>query len=93
MMCYLRRFLDTTDPTASLRHLTYGAVVAFACGWLTWDMIRGPITSEWNVAFGLLLTAVTTGKIAGKQAGPAGPAAPGAQGVPTPGPCPDGGKL
>lgn len=65
-MAYLKRFLDAADPSASLRHAAYAIVVVFACGWLTWDMIRGPITSEWNVAFGLLLAAVTTGKIAGK---------------------------
>jgi hypothetical protein len=68
-MKYLARFLDAADPRASLRHAAYALVVACACGWLTWDMIRGPITSEWNVAFGLLLAAVTTGKIAGKPGG------------------------
>lgn len=61
------RYLDATDPTSSLRHAAYALVVLFACGWLTWDMIRGPITSEWNVAFGMLLAAVTTGKIVGPR--------------------------
>jgi hypothetical protein len=70
-MRYLGRFLDQTDPTASLRHAAYAVVVVFALGWLTWDMIRGPITSEWNVAFGLLMAAVTTGKLVGAAASPA----------------------
>ena len=78
-MRYLARFLDQTDPTASLKHAAYALVVGCACCWLTWDMIRGPITSEWNVAFGLLLAAVTTGKIVGAAA----PSAPGAGVVPT----------
>jgi hypothetical protein len=68
---YLKTFLDATDPTGSLRHAAYALVVLCACGWLTWDMIRGPINTEWNVAFGLLLTAVTTGKVL--QPGKAGP--------------------
>ena len=63
MAAYLAKFLDSTDPTGSLRHAAYALVVLFACGWLTWDMIRGPINAEWNVAFGLLLAAVTTSKI------------------------------
>lgn len=62
-MRYLQKFLDASDPTGSLRHAAYALVVICACGWLTWDMIRGPITSEWNVAFGLLLAAVTTSKV------------------------------
>ena len=68
---YLARFVDKTDPTASLKHLAYAAVVSGGCFWLTWDMLRGPITSEWNVAFGLLLGAVTTGKIVGSGPSPA----------------------
>jgi len=67
-MRYLARFLNASDTSASLRHAAYALVVGFSCGWLTWDMIRGPITSEWNFAFGLLLGAVTTGKIVGAAA-------------------------
>lgn len=70
-MRYLARFLNAVDPTASLRHACYGLVVMCGCFWLTWDMIRGPITSEWNFAFGLLLGAVTTGKVVGAAASPA----------------------
>lgn len=61
-MTWFQRLLDASDPTASLRHAAYAVVVVGGFFWLTWDMIRGPITSEWNVAFGLLLGAVTTAK-------------------------------
>ena len=67
---YLGRFLDSTDPGASLKHAAYALVVVCACGWLTFDMIRGPINTEWNFAFGLLLGAVTTGKIVGANPKP-----------------------
>ena len=63
MLEYLRKFLNATDPEASLKHAAYAVVIVSAVGWLTWDMIRGPITSEWNIAFGLLLGAVTTAKV------------------------------
>ena len=63
MGTYLAKFLNATDPTGSLRHAAYALVVLCSCAWLTWDMKRGPITAEWNVAFGLLLAAVTTGKV------------------------------
>lgn len=62
-MNWLKGFLNATDPTSSLRHAAYAVTVVSALFWLTWDMIRGPITTEWNVAFGLLLGAVTTAKV------------------------------
>ena len=67
---YLGRFLDSTDPNASMKHLAYGAVVSFGCFWLSWDLVRGPINAEWVAAFGLLLGAVTTGKIVGSNPKP-----------------------
>lgn len=70
-MRYLARFLDASDPTASLKHAAYALVVGCGCFWLTWDMIRGPINAEWCAAFALLLGAVTTGKIVGASAPPA----------------------
>ena len=69
-MSYLRRFLDASDPTASMKHLAYGVVVLGGCFWLTWDMVRGPINAEWVAAFALLLGAVTTGKIVGSGPSP-----------------------
>ena len=71
LLRYLARFIDKTDPTASLKHLAYAAVVTFGCFWLSWDMIRGPIDAEWVAAFGLLLGAVTTGKVVGSAPSPA----------------------
>ncbi len=68
---YIGRFLDSTDPGASLKHACYAVVVMGGCFWLTWDMLRGPITSEWNVAFISLLGAVTTGKLVGANPKPA----------------------
>lgn len=76
-MNYLARFLSAADTTASLKHAAYALVVVCSCVWLTWDMIRGPITSEWNVAFGLLLGAVVTGKVWGKKVEASAPTAPG----------------
>ena len=81
-MNYLARFLNAQDSTASLKHAAYGLVVLCGCFWLTWDMIRGPITSEWNVAFGLLLGAAVTGKVWGKPVGVEAPSAPGSGSVP-----------
>ena len=63
MLDWLKKLLSATDAEASLKHAAYAVVIVSAIGWLTWDMIRGPITSEWNVAFGLLLGAVTTAKV------------------------------
>lgn len=70
-MRYLARFLNATDPSASLKHLAYAAVVGSGIFWLTWDLIRGPITPDWNLAFGMLVAAVTTGKVVGSAPSPA----------------------
>ncbi len=70
---YLGRFLDAQDAGASLKHAAYALVVLSSIVWLSWDIWRGPINTEWNFAFGLLLGAVTTGKIVGKNT----PSAPG----------------
>ncbi len=92
-MNFILRLFDKTDPTASLKHAAYALVVACGCAWLTIALYRPTgLDANWVAAFGLLLAAVTTGKVLGKPAGPAGPAAPGAKGVPTPGSGPDGGN-
>ena len=70
-MNYLARFLNASDPSASLKHAAYALVVLFSCGWLSWDLSRGPIDGNWCAAFGLLLAAVTTGKIVGSGPSPA----------------------
>ena len=77
-MRYLARFLDATDPNASLKHLAYLLVVCAGCFWLSYDLAiketsggkRG-IDGNWCVAFGILVGAVTTGKIVGSGPSPA----------------------
>ena len=65
-MAYLSRFLDATDPSASLRHAAYAAVVGASMVWLTYGLHHEGMTGNWVAAFGLLLTGVTTGKVLGK---------------------------
>lgn len=64
-MSYLGRFLNASDPTASLRHACYLLVVVSGICWLTWAA-RKDIDANWVAAFVALLAAVTTGKIVGK---------------------------
>lgn len=81
MMGYLRKFLDTTDPTASLRHAAYALVIVCGCAWLTIALYRPTgLDANWVAAFGLLLGAVTAGKVLGKPS----PAATEPRVVPTP---------
>lgn len=72
---YLKKFLDASDPSASLKHAAYAIAVLASVFWLTWDMLRGPINAEWCAAYGIFLTLVTVGKIAERnvtvEAGPA----------------------
>lgn len=86
-------YADPTDPTKSLKHLAYAAVVTFGCFWLTWDMIRGPIDAEWVAAFGLLLGAVTTGKVVGSAPSPAPTVGPSGSPVPSGGVVSDSGST
>ena len=77
-IAYLKKAFDPTDPTVSLKHIAYGGVIAFGCFWLSYDLaikgvggVKHGIDAEWVAAFGLLLTAVTTGKIVGSGPSPA----------------------
>lgn len=93
IMEYLGRFLDKTDPTASLKHAAYALVVVCSCGWLSYDLTvktiyrderdekvqRRGIDSNWCIAFASLLGAVTVGKVVGSGPSPA----PTAGAVPT----------
>jgi Na+-translocating ferredoxin:NAD+ oxidoreductase RnfD subunit len=67
MTGWLKAFLDSTDPTASLRHAAYALVVGCGCGWLTWWMFRPGPDANWVAAFAALLAAVTTGKVMGAK--------------------------
>ncbi len=77
----IRRLIDKTDPTASLRHAAYAAVVASGCGWLTFALIKPGLDGNWVAAFGLLLAAVTTGKVVGQKDGVSAPPAISSQGL------------
>ncbi len=92
-MSYLLRLLDKTDPTASLKHAAYALVIVAGCTWLTIALYRPTgLDANWVAAFGLLLAAVTTGKVLGKTVGLVGPTAPGGpRVVPTPQADTDGG--
>jgi len=75
---YLARFIDKTDPTASLKHAAYALVVVCYCGWLTYDLIIKSdsaagvgIDANWVGAAAILVAAVTTGKIVGSGPSPA----------------------
>lgn len=67
-MTWLKQLFDAGDPSASLRHTAYAAVVGSGIGWLTVDIARGPMTTTWVAAFGILVGAVTTAKIQEKPA-------------------------
>lgn len=71
-MRYLARFLDKTDPTASLKHAAFAVVILFGCLWLSWNLfVVEKITTEWNYAFGILMGAVTASKVVGSSPSPA----------------------
>lgn len=71
----LLKLIDQTDPTASLKHAAYGLGVSCAAFWLSWDVIRRPISAEWVAAFGLFLGAVVTAKALGPKVGVEAPPA------------------
>lgn len=76
---YLKKFFDTTDPTASLRHAAFALVVVAGVVYLGAELVVGlvkhgtGITGDWNMGFGILVGGVTGAKIAGKNP-PAAPA-------------------
>lgn len=70
-MRYLARFLDASDPTASLKHLAYAIAVCASTGWLSYDILRSPMTGNWVAAFAAFLAAVVTGKVVGAAVPPA----------------------
>lgn len=81
---YLKKFLDSTDATASLRNAAFALVIVAGVIYLGAELVVGlvkrgtGITGDWNMGFGILSGAVTGAKIAGKVA-PKDPADGGAQ--------------
>lgn len=72
ILAYLRQLLDPSNPSASLRHACYLAVVAGGIAWLTADMaiktatgVHQGIDGNWNMAFATLCGLVGAGKILG----------------------------
>lgn len=77
---YVQRFLDPTDAKASMRHLMFALVMCSGVVFLAADMtVRlwnggAGITSDWNVALGILAASATGGKVFGaKNGGPPPP--------------------
>lgn len=72
-MNVLLRLLDTTDPSASMRHAAFGLVVVCSIGWLTYALYKPGLNGDWVLAFTALLAAVGAVKVAGKPVGAAAP--------------------
>jgi hypothetical protein len=70
---YVQRFLDPTDAKASMRHLMFALVMCSGLVFLAADMVarlwRGGvgITSDWNMALGILAASATGGKVLGAK--------------------------
>ncbi len=73
LFAYLQKFLDSTDTTASLRNAAFALVMVSGVVYLGADLVTGivkrgvGITSDWNMAFGILTTAATGSKLIGAQ--------------------------
>ena len=63
MLNYLKGFFDKTDPTRSLKNAAYALVILFSCAWLSYQLIKNGMTSEFCVAYATLVSAVTVAKI------------------------------
>lgn len=75
-MTWLASLLSRGGPQT--KKLAYLAVITASLVWLSVGL-KVEIKREWNVAFGLLLAAVTTGYVGGKKVGAsASPATSGA---------------
>jgi uncharacterized membrane protein YedE/YeeE len=75
MKGYLKRLLDSSDPTASIHNACYAGVVIVGVLFLAVGLVVGIVRHgqglpfDWNTAFGILVAAVVGGKIFGKQDG------------------------
>ena len=71
MMLFLLKLIDKNDPSHSLKHLAYGVGLLFGCAWLSYGLFKPGLDGNWVAAFGLFLTAITTGKVVGSAPSPA----------------------
>lgn len=60
---YLKKFLDVTDPTASLKHGAYALTIVMSCIWLSYSLAKNGMDGSWIAAYTVLVGAVTTAKI------------------------------
>lgn len=63
----LKKLLNPSDPTTSMRHAAFGVAVASSVAWLTGALIKDGITGEWVAAYAIFMGAVTTGKVVGAK--------------------------
>lgn len=61
---FLRRLVDKTDPTASLRHTAYAFVIFCSCLWLSYELVRRGMDATWLGTYTVLMGAVTIAKTA-----------------------------
>lgn len=70
---YLKKFFDSTDATASLRHAAFALVVVAGVVYLGAQLIVGlvktgiGITADWNMGFSILIGSVTASKLVGQK--------------------------
>jgi len=70
---YISKFLDSTDASVSLRNAVFALVMIAGVLYLGADLATGiiarrvGISSEWNMAFGILTTAATGSKLIGQR--------------------------
>ncbi len=73
MFAYLRKFLDSTDATASLRNAAFALVIVAGVVYLGAQLVVGlvktgvGITGDWNMGLGILAGAVTGSKLLGQK--------------------------
>lgn len=73
MIAYVKKFLDSTDATASLRNAAFGLVIVAGVIYLGADLVVRlvktgvGITGDWNMGFGILTGAAAGTKIAGNR--------------------------
>jgi hypothetical protein len=75
MKDYIKKLIDSTDPTASVHNACYAGGIAVGIVFLAIGLVVGIVRKgtgvpfDWNTAFGILIAAVTGGKVFGKQDG------------------------